>query len=148
MYIFSARALASCRWHPLSSNVRRHNQTVSYFTALVIFAVCTLFALAVCAPVIYLTRRLRRRRNGSSGAPPRKAMSISQAIPGLILVVALFLAFAQQYISPVSWLGSRVSTDIGRFWLSVLVFLVFCVFNYFWFSFKARQRKTKPTDQH
>ena len=28
MYIFSARALASCRWRPLSSNVRRHIQKV------------------------------------------------------------------------------------------------------------------------
>jgi len=58
----------------------------------------------------------------------------------------LFLTFAQQYISPAGWLGARVSTETGRLWLSLLVFLIFCVINYLWFSIASRKRKAKQAD--
>lgn len=33
----------------------------------------------------------------------------------------MFLAFAQQYVAPDSWLGTRVTTGEGRFWLSLFL---------------------------
>ena len=119
---------------------------MSYLTALVIFTICVLVAVAVCVPFIYIARKLRRRRDKSSGRTPTTKLSTLQAIPGLILVIVLFLTSAQQYISPAGWLGARVSTETGRLWLSLLVFLIYCVINYLWFSIASRKRKAKQAN--
>jgi hypothetical protein len=65
VYIFSARALASCRWRPLSSNVRRHGTAIccriwrtqlnTHLRTLYLAASCSAFAQAATAiPVQWL----------------------------------------------------------------------------------------------
>jgi sterol desaturase/sphingolipid hydroxylase (fatty acid hydroxylase superfamily) len=121
--------------------------TVSYLSAILIFIICILLAVAVCAPIIFIARRLRRRRTARESMALTRKMPMVQAIPGLVLVVVLFLAFASQYIAPDSWLGTRVATGEGRFWLSILVFLLFAATNYLWIGLKRRWAKPDQADQ-
>lgn len=97
---------------------------MSTIDALIILFVCTVLAIAVCAPVIVISRRLKRRCAVRVRSPAGTRLSSMEIISGLMLVFVLFLAFAQQYIAPGSWLGARVATDEGRFWFTVLVVLV------------------------
>jgi hypothetical protein len=116
---------------------------MSHSAVLLIFAFCSVLAIVVAAPLIDGLRKLRRRRSAQHETGVQKKLSVAQALPALILVVLLFLAFAQQFIAPESWLGSRVTTAEGRFWLSLLIFLIACVLNYGWVVFRSNRAKTK-----
>jgi nitric oxide reductase large subunit len=120
---------------------------MSYVSALLIFAICTLLAVVACAPFIYLVRKRRKRRAAIEGLPAGKKLSMAEALPGLVLVLLLFLAFAHQYIAPEGWLGARVSSGEGRFWFSVLALLVVAVANYLWRSHRNRGSKPQKVDE-
>jgi heme/copper-type cytochrome/quinol oxidase subunit 2 len=116
---------------------------VSYSTALLILAICTVLAVVVAAPFIYLVRWLRRRRTNQGRESVGKKMTVAEVLPQVLLVLVMFLAFAHEIIAPEGWLGSRVKTGEGKFWFSVLIFLLLLVLNYAWTLFKYRKRNTK-----
>jgi hypothetical protein len=96
---------------------------MSIAAATVILAIVSILALLAAAPLIYLLRRARRKaRQDQSGLAPQP-LSLLQALPGLFIVVALFFAYAAEYIAPQSWLGQRVTTLEGKFWLFLLVWV-------------------------
>jgi ABC-type dipeptide/oligopeptide/nickel transport system permease component len=131
----------------VQNEIWRQRNTMSYLSAILIFIICILLAVAVCAPLIYIARRLRRRRTARENTALIRKMPMPQAIPSFLLVVVLFLAFAYPYIAPDSWLGARVATGEGRFWLSILVFLLFAAINYLWIDLKSRRAKPDQTNQ-
>lgn len=116
---------------------------MSYSAVLLIFAFCSVLAILVAAPLIYGLRRLRKRRPAQHETGVQKTLSVAQTLPALTLVVLLFMAFSQQFIAPESWLGSRVTTVEGRFWLSLLIFLIACVLNYGWVLIRRNKGNTK-----
>ena len=63
------------------------------------------------------------------------------------MVMVMFMAFAHQYIAPESWLGSRLTTGEGRFWFSVLLFLIMAVIGYAWRSFGRQMAKRRQADR-
>jgi protein-S-isoprenylcysteine O-methyltransferase Ste14 len=117
---------------------------MSYSAAFLIFLICSAMAVVVAAPFLYLARRWHRRGSSQKSVPASRKMTPAQAIPGLLLVALMFFAFAHQFIAPNSWLGSRVTTGEGRFWFSVLIFLIFLVLNYIWITFRRRKPKSDP----
>jgi hypothetical protein len=112
-----------------------------------ILLICAALAVAVCAPLIYIVRRLKRRSTGGAQAPTGRPPSTREVISGLVLVFTLFLAFAQQYIAPDSWLGARVATNEGRFWFTVLVVLVVSVGSHLEASLMARRSNAERANQ-
>ena len=114
---------------------------MSYSTAILILFICSALAVVVAAPFIYIARRRRRCGSNQTSATGGKNLSVTEALPGLLLVGLMFFAFAHQFITPDSWLGSRVTTGEGRFWFSVLSFLIVLVLNYLWAAFKRRTSK-------
>ena len=120
---------------------------MSYLSAIVILLICVIVAVVVCAPFIYSSSKKRNRPGGGEQTPNGKTLSPSQLVPVVIVVLVNFMAFAQQYIAPESWMGTRVTTIEGRFWLSILVILVIAVLNYIWFSIKAHINKPKQSAQ-
>jgi hypothetical protein len=52
-----------------------------------------------------------------------QSLSWKQAVPSLIIVVALFFAYAAEYFAPESWLGLRIRTMEGKFWLLIFIWL-------------------------
>ncbi len=116
---------------------------MSYSAAILIFAVCSVLAIVVAAPLIYLVRRKRKRSGTQSEQPTSKSLSLAQALPGLLLVVFMFLVFAHQFIAPDSWLGSKVTTQEGRLWFSLLVVLIVMVLSHLWRTFKHCRSKLK-----
>ena len=118
---------------------------MTYLSAIVILLICLAVALAVCAPLIYITRKLRGRRGAR--VPVSKKLPLDQFLLGLVLVSVLFLAFAQEYIAPGSWLGARVTTNEGRFWLSILVSFVFAVLFYIYFILRSPSAGARESSQ-
>jgi ABC-type Fe3+ transport system permease subunit len=114
---------------------------MSYFTAALILLICVALAVLVCVPFIYIVRKFRRRQGGQQQGLSINRLSVVQALPGLILVLVLFFAFAHQYIAPESWLESRLKTDEGRFWFWVLASMVFALLPNAWGRLKARRSK-------
>jgi protein-S-isoprenylcysteine O-methyltransferase Ste14 len=114
---------------------------MSYLTALVIFIFCTVLAVVVCAPFIYIARRRRSRRVARDQIHPGKRLSLAQATASLAMVAVLFFAFAHQYIAPDGWLGTRVRTGEGRFWLMVLLLLIAAVVGYWWRILQSHIRR-------
>ena len=96
---------------------------MSLFAVTVILVVASILALVVAAPLLYLLRRARRRRIAQLPDQATQHLSLLQALPGLLIVFALFFAYAAEYIAPQSWLGQQVTTMEGKFWLSILVWV-------------------------
>ena len=97
---------------------------MSIKVAAIIFVFASVLALLIAAPWIYLLRRSRRRQKLRPQTIATQSLNWKQAVPGLILAAVLFFAYAAEYIAPESWLGLRVRTLEGKFWLFVLLWLV------------------------
>jgi Na+/H+ antiporter NhaD/arsenite permease-like protein len=97
-------------------------------SALIVLTFCVLLAIAVCAPFIYLVRRLRKQSPDHKLKPHSKRAT--GYILGLLCVLVMYLANAQQYIDPNGYFGSRVGDTEGRFWLALLLLMVVTIANY------------------
>ena len=96
---------------------------MSLISAAVILLVSSILTLLVASPILYLLRRRRMRRGGDQASLISQPLTFIQALPGLLIVIALFFAYSAEYIAPQSWLGQRVTTFEGRFWLFIFVWL-------------------------
>ena len=91
-----------------------------------ILLICTLLALALVAPFVYLRRRRRRRRGVAQVGLLNSPVTFKQALPGLLFVAVMFVLLAQEHIAPTSWLGSRLAATNGH----TLFFLFYAVVGF------------------
>lgn len=96
---------------------------MSLFATLLILTLVAGLALLLAAPFIYLLRKLRRKLSPKVPAWAAQRLTWRQALPGLILVLALLIAFSTAHIAPHSWLGQRVATMEGKFWLALFLWI-------------------------
>jgi cytochrome c biogenesis factor len=96
---------------------------MSVLAATIILLIATVLALVVTAPLLYFLRKNRKKPTSAAPAQTTQSLTVIQALPGILVVIALFFAFAMEYIAPHSWLGQRITTMEGRFWFTALVWL-------------------------
>ena len=94
--------------------------------------------ILIAAPIIFLIRRSRRKPKTQPPTIATQPLNWKQALPGLVIVVALFFAYATEYVAPESWLGLRVRTMEGKFWLFILIWLVLYSVERMVRSFRAK----------
>jgi hypothetical protein len=111
---------------------------MSIKVAAFILVLATLMAILIAAPIIFLIRKSRRKNTDQPPTLATQSLNWKQALPGLVIVVALFFAYAAEYIAPESWLGLRVRTMEGKFWLFVLIWLVLYSIERIVRSFRAK----------
>ena len=114
---------------------------MTQLNAIWILITCTVLAVIICAPFIFIARKLRKRRKKEAPAPaqrPRR-MSLAQSLLIFVMVAAMFLGLAQQYVAPDGWLGARLQTREGHFWFALLTTLIAGAVDYAWRSFKRRK---------
>ena len=96
---------------------------MSPLAAALIFAIASVLAVLLAAPLIFWLRRRRRKNDPSSATEPPGKISLLQAAPGLLAVALLAAALASEYMAPDGWLGQRVANSNGKFWLFLLVMI-------------------------
>lgn len=96
---------------------------MSLTTAALILAIASALALLLASPLIYLLRKKRRHPREVAPGPAEQPLTWLQALPGMLIVVAMFFAFAAEYFAPESWFGQRMAAMGGKFWFFMLVWL-------------------------
>jgi len=116
---------------------------MSHAAALVILAVTTALAIVIAAPLLYLSRR-RKRRLGIKLDEVTNQVPLG-ALPGIAAYVAvMFFGFAYAYTEPDTWFGQQMKTGIGRLSFFLVPLLIVFVLNYWLVT--RKQVKPKTTD--
>jgi di/tricarboxylate transporter len=113
---------------------------MSHSAALVILASCIAFAIAICAPFLYLARRRRKPKVAAASGGSR--VLGKDELPTLLAFVAvMFFGFTYAYTEPETWFGRLVATSTGRLAFLVFPALVILVAREAWLKV-SRSRKT------